>query len=335
MQTFNTPLPSIVSCFIKIQIGLTFLLPAYQGCPGKEAVKQVSEQLQLFSDWWITTLLKIADQLVNIWETREWDDATDLTYAGRDSSAVRLHTQACSPRSCHSCVATEQATESRLGQSCRPAAGVCTDTWPPLHHSSTAAPLQHTITTAAPLQHTIQHRCTIPASLHHSSMQSSTAAPFQHRCTTPAHNEAPLMDCVLEWALEMIVCWIGAAVMDAITTAAPLERAVHHRCTTPACNPWPPLQQPFFELTSFLRFLSPTAAEQNLWWSVAQVLVGWISFVSSNQQRQSTEENSKHWPQSHAGLILSPSSAGLMKEHCCSLIHANKQPQQVCISFTV
>jgi len=50
MQTFNTPLPSIVSCFIKIQIGLTFLLPAYQGCPGKEAVKQVSEQLQLFSD---------------------------------------------------------------------------------------------------------------------------------------------------------------------------------------------------------------------------------------------------------------------------------------------
>jgi len=35
----------IISCFIKIQIGLTFLMPAYPGCPGKEAIKQVSECL--------------------------------------------------------------------------------------------------------------------------------------------------------------------------------------------------------------------------------------------------------------------------------------------------
>jgi len=27
----------IISCFIKIQIGLTFLVPAYPGCSGKEA----------------------------------------------------------------------------------------------------------------------------------------------------------------------------------------------------------------------------------------------------------------------------------------------------------
>jgi len=33
------PLPLTVSCSIKIQIGFTFLVPAYQGCPGKEAVK--------------------------------------------------------------------------------------------------------------------------------------------------------------------------------------------------------------------------------------------------------------------------------------------------------
>jgi len=32
----------VISCFIKIQIGLTFLVPAYPGCPGKEAVKRVS-----------------------------------------------------------------------------------------------------------------------------------------------------------------------------------------------------------------------------------------------------------------------------------------------------
>jgi len=34
-------LPPIISWFIKIQIDLTFLVPAYAGCPGKEAVKRV------------------------------------------------------------------------------------------------------------------------------------------------------------------------------------------------------------------------------------------------------------------------------------------------------
>jgi len=33
------PLPLIVSCSSKIQIGFTFLVPAYPGCPGNEAVK--------------------------------------------------------------------------------------------------------------------------------------------------------------------------------------------------------------------------------------------------------------------------------------------------------
>ena len=32
----------IIFCFVKIQNGLTFLMPACLGCPGKEAVKQVS-----------------------------------------------------------------------------------------------------------------------------------------------------------------------------------------------------------------------------------------------------------------------------------------------------
>jgi len=35
------PLPLIVSCFSKIQIGFTFLVPAYLGSPGKRAVKRV------------------------------------------------------------------------------------------------------------------------------------------------------------------------------------------------------------------------------------------------------------------------------------------------------
>ena len=32
----------VISCFIKIQIGLTFLVSAYPGCPEKVAVKQMS-----------------------------------------------------------------------------------------------------------------------------------------------------------------------------------------------------------------------------------------------------------------------------------------------------
>ena len=35
------PLPLTVSCFSKIQIGFTFLVPAYPGCPGQRAGKWV------------------------------------------------------------------------------------------------------------------------------------------------------------------------------------------------------------------------------------------------------------------------------------------------------
>ena len=35
------PLPLTVSCFSNIQIGFTFLVPAYPGSPGKRAVKRV------------------------------------------------------------------------------------------------------------------------------------------------------------------------------------------------------------------------------------------------------------------------------------------------------
>ena len=35
------PLPLTVSCFSKIQIGFTFLVPAHPGSPGKRAIKRV------------------------------------------------------------------------------------------------------------------------------------------------------------------------------------------------------------------------------------------------------------------------------------------------------
>jgi len=42
------PLPLTVSCSSKIQIGFIFLVPAYPGCPGKEAVKWLLLLLLLF-----------------------------------------------------------------------------------------------------------------------------------------------------------------------------------------------------------------------------------------------------------------------------------------------
>jgi len=42
------PLPLTVSCFSKIQIGLTFLVLAHSGSPGKNAVKLVCVLIKMF-----------------------------------------------------------------------------------------------------------------------------------------------------------------------------------------------------------------------------------------------------------------------------------------------
>ena len=42
----------IIFCFIKIQIGLTFLLLSYPGCPGKEATKRMSVLYFVFKYYW-------------------------------------------------------------------------------------------------------------------------------------------------------------------------------------------------------------------------------------------------------------------------------------------
>ena len=42
------PLPLTVSCFSKIQIGFTFLVPAHPGSPGKRAVERVCVCFFLF-----------------------------------------------------------------------------------------------------------------------------------------------------------------------------------------------------------------------------------------------------------------------------------------------
>ena len=50
----------IISCFIKIQTGLAFLVPAYPGCPGKEVIEQASV---LKADIHFTSPLKVKAQL--------------------------------------------------------------------------------------------------------------------------------------------------------------------------------------------------------------------------------------------------------------------------------
>jgi len=46
------PLPPIISCFIKMRNGLTFLVSVYPGCPGEEAVRRVSVCLIDWYDWY-------------------------------------------------------------------------------------------------------------------------------------------------------------------------------------------------------------------------------------------------------------------------------------------
>jgi len=50
------PLPLTVSCSSKIQIGFTFLVPAYPGCPGKEAVKWLLLLLMLVRSLYCDTV---------------------------------------------------------------------------------------------------------------------------------------------------------------------------------------------------------------------------------------------------------------------------------------
>ena len=59
------PLPLTVSCFSKIQIGFTFLVPAYPGSPGQRAVKRVCVCYDINSPEcnWFGPFTKVQDKL--------------------------------------------------------------------------------------------------------------------------------------------------------------------------------------------------------------------------------------------------------------------------------
>ena len=60
------PLPLTVSCSSKIQIGFTFLVPAYSGCPGKEAVKWLCVCYKFHTKFNSKRILKIGQYLVKL-----------------------------------------------------------------------------------------------------------------------------------------------------------------------------------------------------------------------------------------------------------------------------
>jgi len=67
------PLPHTVSCFSKIQIGFTFLVPAHPGSPGKRAIKRVC-----VCEWQITK------------ERRLWYCSYLFVWKDRPAAAVEL-----------------------------------------------------------------------------------------------------------------------------------------------------------------------------------------------------------------------------------------------------
>jgi len=59
------PLPLFVSCFSKIQIGFTFLIPADLGSPGKRAVKRMYVNINQSSQSCIFRVVQVTKSLQN------------------------------------------------------------------------------------------------------------------------------------------------------------------------------------------------------------------------------------------------------------------------------
>ena len=88
------PLPLTVSCFSKIQIGFTFLVPAHPGSPGKRAVKRVCVCVAVwlitckFVCWWLAGYLKLSTrQLVLFMKKR----ANEFIVKKEKDPAFALH----------------------------------------------------------------------------------------------------------------------------------------------------------------------------------------------------------------------------------------------------
>jgi len=86
------PLSLTVSCFSKIQIGFTFLVPAHPGCPRKRAVKRVCVCVYLVS-WLHNIKFKIVNFLRNYIKNvfLKHSDTGQLTQKLKDKKNWYIH----------------------------------------------------------------------------------------------------------------------------------------------------------------------------------------------------------------------------------------------------
>jgi len=64
------PLPLTVSCFSKIQIGFTFIVPAYPGSPGKRAIKRVCVSVTVIQQFCATCVDRNLEQIVKAHQSK-------------------------------------------------------------------------------------------------------------------------------------------------------------------------------------------------------------------------------------------------------------------------
>jgi len=75
------PLPLTVSCFSKIQIGFTFLVPAHLGSPGKRAVKRMCMCSTIPTWWCVCAVCYVGLDLTRINEYSAYWEQTRQLYA--------------------------------------------------------------------------------------------------------------------------------------------------------------------------------------------------------------------------------------------------------------
>ena len=85
---------SLASCFSKIRIGFTFLIPAHPGSPGQMAIKWVCECLQPFSG----TIISWVQSLQPTLQLGLWADADNMWH--RFAFATRARVGCCTTRHC-------------------------------------------------------------------------------------------------------------------------------------------------------------------------------------------------------------------------------------------
>jgi len=72
-----------LSCFTKIQIGFTFLVPAHPGSPGKRAVKRLCVCVLLTVNWTVASESQLTDSMLSLtsveYEASEWFILADVS----------------------------------------------------------------------------------------------------------------------------------------------------------------------------------------------------------------------------------------------------------------